>query len=249
VSPESIPRRTSYEGRGAGQGTSEYRGLRVFAAPGLHEHVADLAGKHWRAGAEVLDLGAGTGALSLRLADAGFQVTGADLVEENFAARPSAEFVRADLEQDFLAGREGSFAGVAAVEIIEHLENPRRFLRRAAQLLEPGGVLIVTTPNAASPVSKARFVRTGRFQWFTDEDRRDLGHLSPLTPWHLRDALAGAGLELSQLGSFGDARERVRGWRSLLLLARGIAALARPSGDPRGDLLVATASAQGRGAG
>ena len=234
-------RRTRYEGRAEAAGVSEYEGLRIFAAAGLHERVQVLAKEHFEAGAKLLDLGAGTGALSLRLAKAGFQVTAADWVAQNFGAAPQVEFARADLEGDFLAGHEGSYTALTAVEIIEHLENPRAFLRRAAKLLAPGGKLIVTTPNAASPVSKARFLRTGRFQWFTDEDRRDLGHLSPLTPWLLRDAIAGAKLELEALLGFGDARERIRGWRSLLMLARGVRRLATASGDPEEDLLIAIA--------
>ncbi len=238
---ESSAKRTRFEGKGATGGSSEYRGLRIFAAPGLHHRVAELAREHLPARARVADLGAGTGALSLRLADQGFRVTAADLVADNYGAGSAAQFVAADLDGDFLLGLERSFAGVVAVEILEHLENPRRFLRRAAELLAPGGKLFVTTPNAASPVSKARFLRTGRFQWFTEEDRRDLGHLSPLTPVLLRDALESAGLRLLALDSFGDPRDRVRGWWKLLLLARLIAPLARGSGDPLGDLLVAVA--------
>src|SRR6185436_14545582 len=117
-----------------------------------------------------------------------------------------------------------------AVEILEHLEHARGFLRRVAALLAPCGRLIVTTPNPASPVSKARFLRTGHFQWFTDEDRRDLGHVSPFTPRLLRDALTSAGLHVTKIDSFGDPRERVHGWWKLLLLARIVALLARDSG-------------------
>ncbi len=231
----------SSRARPSSGGSSEYRGLRIFAPPGLHARVAELAREQFPARARILDLGAGTGALSMRLADAGFRVTAADLLPDNFQAQEAAQFLPADLDGEFLLGLEGSFAGVVAVEILEHLEHPRGFLRRIAALLAPGGRLIVTTPNPASPVSKARFVRTGHFQWFTDEDRRALGHVSPFTPRLLCDAIDSAGLRMASLDSFGDPRERVNGWWKLLLLARIVALLARGSGDPDGDLLIAVA--------
>lgn len=39
---------------------------------------------------------------------------------------------------------------VVAGEVIEHLESPRRFLAALRQLVEPGGLLVVTTPNASA---------------------------------------------------------------------------------------------------
>jgi SAM-dependent methyltransferase len=41
-------------------------------------------------------------------------------------------------------------AVVVAGEVIEHLESPGRFLAAIRQLVEPGGLLIVTTPNASA---------------------------------------------------------------------------------------------------
>lgn len=48
------------------------------------------------------------------------------------------------------------FPLIIAGEIIEHLENPGRFLRAASRLLEPGGELVITTVNAYCAF---RFVR------------------------------------------------------------------------------------------
>jgi 2-polyprenyl-3-methyl-5-hydroxy-6-metoxy-1,4-benzoquinol methylase len=39
---------------------------------------------------------------------------------------------------------------VASVETIEHLENPRAFMRQLARVVKPGGVVIVSTPNQLS---------------------------------------------------------------------------------------------------
>lgn len=189
----------------------------------------------------MVDLGSGTGAFALRLADVGYQVTACDLVAENFQAGAAVRFVPTDLDETILPGEEARYDAVFAVEILEHLENPRRCLRRAFELLRPGGRLFVTTPNIASPASKARFVATGRFQWFTDSDRRSLGHITPISPWWLRDAIGDAGFAELAMTGFGDAGAPLAGWRKLRLLARGIAFAARGSGDPDGDVLVASA--------
>ena len=233
-------KRTHFEGKALTGGSSEYRGLRIFAPPGLHARVAEIAHEQFPARARILDLGAGTGALSARLADAAFASlppiscpTTTRRRKRRSSSRPISTASSSSASREVLPARRSRSS--------EHLEHPRDFLRRVAALLAPGGRLIVTTPNPASPVSKARFLRTGYFQWFTEEDRRDLGHVSPFTPRMLGEALTSVGLIVMKIDSFGDPRERVLGWWKLLLLARIFAVLARGSGDPEGDLLIAIA--------
>ncbi|MFP4052298.1 MAG: class I SAM-dependent methyltransferase [Phycisphaerae bacterium] len=49
-----------------------------------------------------------------------------------------------------------TFEVVVAGDIIEHLNNPGAFLERVREHLEPGGLLLVTTPN---PITLERFLR------------------------------------------------------------------------------------------
>ena len=44
-----------------------------------------------------------------------------------------------------------SFDLIVALHVIEHVDDPERFARRAAELLAPGGVFAVATPNWDSP--------------------------------------------------------------------------------------------------
>jgi SAM-dependent methyltransferase len=49
-------------------------------------------------------------------------------------------------EVDTELEREG-FDLIVALHVIEHVDDPQKFARRAAELLAPGGVLAVATPN------------------------------------------------------------------------------------------------------
>lgn len=56
----------------------------------------------------------------------------------------------------------------AAIEVIEHLENHRDFMRKLARLARPDGWIVVTTPNQLSMLSLATLAAKQRFQAFQD---------------------------------------------------------------------------------
>jgi 2-polyprenyl-3-methyl-5-hydroxy-6-metoxy-1,4-benzoquinol methylase len=57
---------------------------------------------------------------------------------------------------------------VAAVETIEHLENPWSFCRELSRIVRPGGWIVITTPNQLSLLSLATLVLKQRFSAFQD---------------------------------------------------------------------------------
>lgn len=100
--------------------------------------------------ARVLDVAAAQGNFSLPLAEAGYRVTWNDLRAE------LAEYVRLKQERGSIEFAPGNvfdlhfaepFDAVLATEIIEHVAHPDRFLRRLGDLVKPGGIVVLTTPN------------------------------------------------------------------------------------------------------
>ncbi len=160
------------------------------------------------AGAEppgrALDLGAGQGALSQALKLRGFEVTAADINPGQFRAA-GVTFARLDLNEP-LPFPDAGFDLVVAVEVLEHLESPRAFLREIHRVLRPGGLAVLSTPNITSLPSRVFFLATGCFDLFVPTKRRledplhaDAdGHITPLPGWLLRYHLREGGFELER---------------------------------------------------
>jgi SAM-dependent methyltransferase len=93
-----------------------------------------------------LDFGCGCGSLVRYLqARTGDEVVGFDTGAWAEKARASGVPVLSEAE---LAGRDGTFDVVTAIDVIEHVVDPMGFLRRLRRLLQPGGLLIALTQNA-----------------------------------------------------------------------------------------------------
>jgi 2-polyprenyl-6-hydroxyphenyl methylase / 3-demethylubiquinone-9 3-methyltransferase len=101
----------------------------------------------------ILDVGCGAGLAAETLARHGHDVLGIDAAGEAIeAARTHAEgqglalTYRACLAEDLVA--EGArFPLITCLEVIEHVPDPASFLRVLAGLLEPDGVLVLSTLN------------------------------------------------------------------------------------------------------
>ena len=103
----------------------------------------------------LLDVGCGPG-LFLEVGDKlGWDSWGIDLnasaidwARENVSAN-----VRVGTVADLGAEPE-SFACITMFDVIEHLADPREELQEVWRLLEPGGILVVVTPDAGAPMSR-----------------------------------------------------------------------------------------------
>jgi|CXWL01.1.fsa_nt_gi 2-polyprenyl-3-methyl-5-hydroxy-6-metoxy-1,4-benzoquinol methylase len=174
-----------------------YRGIHIHALSGLHEYAAKLADKFFSKEYPILELGAGSGALSLRLQDNGYKMNPVDL--DGMDWKLDIPLVEADLNQPRWYDeklKQKNYQQIIALEIIEHLENPSKFFRDIADILPSGGRLILSTPNVFTfPSIHAAFKR-GEFALFSPEDCITSGHISILPWWLLRHLSERAGLRV-----------------------------------------------------
>ena len=217
---------------------NSYKGLRIHALPGLHDFIGEQVGHYFQSEGKLLDIASGSGALSLRMQDAGFDVWSTDYVSENFKL-DTENFIQADLNEVFTPLFPENFQAIIASEIIEHLENPRHFARQCFKLLASGGKMLLTTPNIENAGSKTAFIRSGSFLWFNEEDYINQGHITPLTQWQIKKSFEEAGFKFIWTGSFGEGATRLGGSPRLTLLAKLIAMLSTTDPELSREIFVA----------
>ena len=107
----------------------------------------------WGGPVRLLDMGCGAGLAAEALARLGHDVLGVDAGAEVIgAARAHAEGLDARLTYrqvtaEALLAEGARFTAVTALEVIEHVADPQGFVTDLAGLLEPGGVLVLSTLN------------------------------------------------------------------------------------------------------
>lgn len=118
-------------------------------------------------GGTLLDVGCGAGGFREFATVIADVYIGTDIVRyDDFPEE--ARFVPGNLESDRIPVDDESMDVVCALEVIEHLENPRAFVRELARCVRPGGLVVVTTPNQLSFLSLLTLVVKHRHSAFQD---------------------------------------------------------------------------------
>ena len=122
-------------------------------------YIRDRIDQHWHldecalrplSGKSALDVGCGAGLLAEPLARMGAAVTAIDAAPELIVAA-KAHAAGAGLTIEYrpvgVEALDGQFDLVTAMEVVEHVADPRAFVASLAARLAPGGLLILSTPN------------------------------------------------------------------------------------------------------
>jgi 2-polyprenyl-3-methyl-5-hydroxy-6-metoxy-1,4-benzoquinol methylase len=100
-------------------------------------------------GKRLLDVGCATGFFLEAAAEEGFDVRGVEF------STVAISFARPDIRQRIVCGdvnalssqEAAEFDVVTAFDIIEHVQDPSKFLSEIRQILVPGGILVLSTPD------------------------------------------------------------------------------------------------------
>lgn len=121
-------------------------------AAGYRRHELPLLEELWaewppRPGGRVVEIGCGYGAMLPLLAERGYAVSGCDPGEDAVRYCRSQGF---DVVQGGIPGASLTppFVLTLCLQVIEHVEDPRGFVRDLAAITEPGGVVALVTEDA-----------------------------------------------------------------------------------------------------
>lgn len=111
----------------------------------------ELIKRYVQAG-RLVEIGSGNGAFAVAASRAGFDVTAMEMDERccrYLESQPGIEAIHSDRPLDVLATLPPVDV-IAIWHVLEHLLDPVAVLRRAAEMLEPGGLLAIAVPNVDS---------------------------------------------------------------------------------------------------
>lgn len=202
----------------------------VYAYDNRRRHTLRLLTEVLEPGARVLDVAAAQGNFTLALAEMGYKVTWNDLradlagyVQQKHE-RGAVEYAPGNaFELDFPA----PFDGVLITEIIEHVAHPDEFLRKTAQLVKPGGYVLMTTPNGGYFRNRlpkfSDCADPGMYEAMQFKPDSD-GHIFLLYPEEVRELSERAGLLVDEMSLFTNplTNGHIQMWRLLKILPRGV---------------------------
>jgi 2-polyprenyl-3-methyl-5-hydroxy-6-metoxy-1,4-benzoquinol methylase len=149
---------------------------------------------------KLLDVGCGEGLFLHCAQKAGYEVAGLEISE--FAVAYAKKEFELDIQQNCLENAEfpeNSFDIVTLWHTLEHMPHPDITLRKAYQLLKPGGHLIVAVPNLDDIIGQGfyRLMQGHYCQFYTPDSKEP--HLYHFTTASLKNLLAKCRFKISSI--------------------------------------------------
>lgn len=186
------------------------------AATFLRDRLRDVPG------ARVLDLGCGDGVMGDVLHGDGYALEGADVSPRvlDVAERWYEKTRRFDMNRDELPEAwRGAFDAVVCLEVLEHLEHPRRNIEQTLAALKPGGAAVFSFPNIFSWKNRLAFIRGRWPKSYTTYDPRE--HLQVFELEAFESWLREAGFVVESRAITPDL-PRPQPFRKWMFRARGV---------------------------
>lgn len=181
----SLYKEEVYFADGCEYGIADYRSWQRKLAPFYISRLERV--ESFQPPARLLDIGCASGYLIKTAEDRGWRTEGIELSPQ--MRRRAAELTRAPIHESIeqALGSGARFECVTMFEVIEHLIDPVGTMAQVAELLVPGGIVALSTPNCECPGALAGQPIN---VWFALPE-----HISYFGPGTVRDCLGRAGLE------------------------------------------------------
>jgi SAM-dependent methyltransferase len=128
--------------------------------------------------------------MTQRLLDLGYRVTAVDLDDVTWQCR-AVKPLLLDLNRNGWPAALPSegWDAIVALELIEHLDAPRKFVQELAGVAPPGALCVLSTPNVTGARSLLRAAVKDAFYCFGRKEYFATGHVS-IVPWWLLCCMA-----------------------------------------------------------
>jgi len=195
--------------------TAEASGSHSYLYPVVKCLLADLPKN-----SIVLDMGCGNGSFISLFSQTGWKLYGTDFstagIEVAKKHFPNISFFLADSQANIskLKEQTGDVDVVISTEVIEHVYDPRAFLRNAYEFLSPNGTLVITTPYHGYLKNVMLAVANKMDHHYTA--LRDHGHIKFFSRNTLTKVLEETGFHVEQ---FRGAGRFPYLWKSMVLVA------------------------------